>query len=211
MPTISQNVVFHFIIVVFFVNQFVVNATPTNDDDDNTFCTNDYFNVTDKPVLGNGHIAYIPFGDSIYMNGLYNGQNDNTHRARIPNYANIYIENCGSFTLDLNKLDCAYELSVQQAVFRTIKSYFDDMTNNITVEHIQYAHRFFDSAIVNTIYVKRNEATRSEGMLSIGLTNNSYFHLFTFFRPQSKQILYKFPRNFDRTKFIRFPFFLCRF
>lgn len=117
--------------------------------------TDDYFNVKDKPVLGNGHVAYVPFTDSIYMNGLYNGVNESTHRARIPNYANIYFDRCGSFTSDLNKLRCKYELDMQFAVFRT-KADFENGT--ISVEHIQYAHRYYDSVIVNMFKLWRNDA-----------------------------------------------------
>jgi protein-glucosylgalactosylhydroxylysine glucosidase len=34
--------------------------------------------------VGNGHIATVVFSDSIYMNGIYNGRNSTSHRARIP-------------------------------------------------------------------------------------------------------------------------------
>lgn len=115
--------------------------------------TSDYFNVTDKPVLGNGHVAYVPFADSIYMNGLYNGNGDSTHRARIPNYANIYFERCGSPASDLNKLRCTYELDMQQAVFRS-RADFED--GSFSAEHIQYAHRHFDAAIVSAFTLRRS-------------------------------------------------------
>lgn len=120
--------------------------------------TSNYFNVTDKPVLGNGHIAYVPFADSIYLNGLYNGNGDNTHRARVPNYANIYFERCGSFASDLNKLRCTYELDMQQAVFRA-RADFEN--GSFSAEHIQFAHRHFDAAIVSTFTLRRSSSTGS--------------------------------------------------
>ncbi|CAF2684788.1 unnamed protein product [Rotaria sp. Silwood2] len=40
------------------------------------------------PYIGNGHVATVVFSDFIYMNGLYNGENGTSHRARIPSTLN---------------------------------------------------------------------------------------------------------------------------
>ena len=40
------------------------------------------------PSLGNGQLALVPFSDTITVNCLYNGHSWNSHRARLPNYAN---------------------------------------------------------------------------------------------------------------------------
>lgn len=128
-----------------------------NSDNNHIFKTNNFFNVSDKPVLANGRIGYVPYGDSIYMNALYNGRGGSSHRARIPNFANIHFEHCGSptLTLDPNKLACSYSLDVHQGVFRTNVKFHN---GDFSVEQTQYAHRYFDSVIVNSLQLKRNAA-----------------------------------------------------
>lgn len=124
----------------------------------NVFCATEYYNVSDKPVLANGHVGYVPFSDSIYMNGAFNGYKGRSHRARIPNYANIYIDSCGpSKTFDSR---CTYALDVQRAVFE-INTTFDN--GNIIVKHSQYAHRYYGAAIINTIHIKRKTVNASGG------------------------------------------------
>lgn len=120
------------------------------------FVATEYFDVVDKPVLANGHIAYVPFSDSIYMNGLFNGFiRTSSHRARIPNFANIHFESCGSArTADESR--CTYKLDIEQALFQTNADFFD---GNVTVKHTQYAHRYFDRVIVNTIKLRRKSNT----------------------------------------------------
>lgn len=124
------------------------------------FSATEYYNVSDKPVLANGHIGYVPYSDSIYMNGVFNGFKGSSHRARIPNYANIYVESCGpAKELDF---ECTYALDVQRAVFEMEASLED---GNILVRQTQYAHRYYDRAIVNTIHLKRN-SVNSRGELN---------------------------------------------
>ena len=43
------------------------------------------------PSLGNGQLAFVPFSDTITVNCLYNGDSWNSHRARVPNYANYVL------------------------------------------------------------------------------------------------------------------------
>ncbi|CAF1479752.1 unnamed protein product [Didymodactylos carnosus] len=43
------------------------------------------------PYVGNGHIATVVLSNSVYMNGIYNGENGTSHRARIPSTHNWYI------------------------------------------------------------------------------------------------------------------------
>ena len=63
------------------------------------------------PYVGNGHLATTIFGDSVFMNGLYNGKEDKSHRAHIPNLHNFNILNTKSelfnykqYALDLKSL-----------------------------------------------------------------------------------------------------------
>lgn len=122
-------------------------------------CENNYiFNVNnlrnshdiEMPVLANGHIAFVPDGNSIYMNGVYNGFMGESHRARIPNLAQIQFEPCGWMNA---APECTYTVDMRRAVF-AISTDFTD--GGVTVEQIQYAHRHFDRAIVNQITIRRN-------------------------------------------------------
>lgn len=37
------------------------------------------------PYVGNGHLAATIFNNQLYVNGLYNGEEGESHRARLPN------------------------------------------------------------------------------------------------------------------------------
>ena len=39
------------------------------------------------PEVGNGHLATVVQGDTMFMNGLYNGKAGASHRARVPSPA----------------------------------------------------------------------------------------------------------------------------
>ena len=42
--------------------------------------------------VGNGHLATIVYSETVYMNGLYNGERGESHRARIPSRINVSME-----------------------------------------------------------------------------------------------------------------------
>lgn len=152
----------------------------------NDFCENDYVfrvnsvhsdqvaaagNDIEMPVLANGHIAFVPNGDSIYMNGVYNGFMGETHRARIPNFAHIRFEPCGWYRTNLThhhhhqhqnqqqnvQKNAAplwtHTLDIRQAVFT---SQTDFVNGQFTIKQTLYAHRYFDRAIVNQVTIRRN-------------------------------------------------------
>lgn len=121
------------------------------------FVSNNFWNVNDKPVLANGHVGFIPYGDSIYMNGLYNGLKGDSHRARIPNYRNIQFEPCTQSANDSKT--CSYALDIYNGVFRTQVQLND---GDFLVEHIQYAHRYYETALVNQIRLKRNQVSTED-------------------------------------------------
>ncbi|CAF3842733.1 unnamed protein product [Rotaria sordida] len=56
--------------------------------------------------VGNGHVATVIFSDFIYMNGLYNGANGTSHRARIPSTHNWQFK-LESLSSSLYSLDVA--------------------------------------------------------------------------------------------------------
>lgn len=150
-----SNSVFHILLVVFvfselnsFFNYHKVNGKIAN----GIFESENFWDVADKPVMANGHIGFVPYGESIYMNGLYNGYKGESHRARIPNNANIQFEPCTRETNVTSAHKCSYALDIFNGIFRTQSQLNDGL---FTVEHIQYAHRFYDTAIVNHIRLKR--------------------------------------------------------
>lgn len=121
---------------------------------DGVFVSDVYWELNDKPILANGHIGFVPYGESIYMNGLYNGERDKSHRARIPNYGNVQFVPCSqTFNLHSKAEMCSYGLDINNGIFRTQTDISD---GHFTVEHIQYPHRYYDIAIVNHIRIKRN-------------------------------------------------------
>lgn len=125
---------------------------------DGIFESTDYWAIADKPVLANGHIGFIPYGDSIYMNGLYNGYTDNSHRARIPNVGNVQFEPCIREHSAMGS-SCIYAMDIYNGVFRTSANV---SAGQFSVEHIQYAHRYYDLAIVNHIKINREKQTDQE-------------------------------------------------
>lgn len=58
------------------------------------------------PYVGNGHLASTIFNNAIFLNGLYNGQRGESHRARLPNFHNFsFISPAGKFTSQQYILD----------------------------------------------------------------------------------------------------------
>lgn len=41
--------------------------------------------------VGNGHLATIVYSETVFMNGLFNGERGDSHRARIPSRINVRI------------------------------------------------------------------------------------------------------------------------
>lgn len=119
------------------------------------FESSHFWTIDSKPVMANGHIGIVPYGDSVYMNGLYNGHEGHSHRACIPNYGNIQFDPCTRNASKINEI-CSYALDIYNGVFRT-NVQLD--AGNFTVEQIQYVHRYHETAIVNHIRLKRNKQT----------------------------------------------------
>ena len=43
------------------------------------------------PAVGNGHIATQVYHDTIYVNNVYNGYGNDSHRSRVPSTAAIQV------------------------------------------------------------------------------------------------------------------------
>ncbi|XP_063701061.1 protein-glucosylgalactosylhydroxylysine glucosidase-like [Culicoides brevitarsis] len=94
------------------------------------------------------------------MNGVYNGKEGDSSRARIPNWANIRMDYCTSRQSN----ECEWNLNVKDGVFReTIR------TKDFHLEHVIFAHRIFNRAIINQISVTR---LSNNGDLTLKLSQN---------------------------------------
>ena len=119
-------------------------------------CDNYVFEITQLnnsnvlPSLSNGHIGFVVYSDSVHLNGLYNGRRGESHRARVPNYARVEFEYCGSFPQNGNI--CTYTLDMRRGVFTTKSFYANGL---IDVALTTYPHRYFDKTIVNHLTVNR--------------------------------------------------------
>lgn len=119
--------------------------------DNYVFETKDFRDRTIIPTLSNGHLGFVAYGDSVHMNGLYNGKTGESHRARIPNYGRIQYEYCGVFTSGGD--DCTYTLDMRQGLFRTTSNNQNDAVH---VQLETYPHRFYEKTIVNHLTIHRN-------------------------------------------------------
>lgn len=52
------------------------------------------------PYVGNGHLASTVFDKSIYLNGLYNGNRGESHRASLPSIHNFLLNSPDSVFKD---------------------------------------------------------------------------------------------------------------
>ncbi|XP_041778420.1 protein-glucosylgalactosylhydroxylysine glucosidase-like isoform X2 [Anopheles merus] len=102
------------------------------------------------PTLANGHLGFVVYGYSVHLNGVYNGLKGVSHRARIPNYANIQLANCSS--LQTQPRNCHYQLDMRSGKFRTT---LEDPAGGYRVQHEVYPNRHFDQTIVNRIHLRR--------------------------------------------------------
>lgn len=96
--------------------------------------------------VGNGHVATTVYTDTVYMNGFYNGERGESHRARIPSMNNIRLDRTG-----LEILEEGFGLDVGNGTFFERFS-----TADFTVVQRTFAHRFYHKVIVTQIDIKTN-------------------------------------------------------
>ena len=99
------------------------------------------------------------------MNGLYNGKKGLSHRASIPNYANIKIANSHDHNFsqgDDHQNDDADKRSNFMYRLDTYNGLFEvnivEPANGYEVRHFIYPHRYYSRAIVNLIEIHRHHA-----------------------------------------------------
>ncbi|CAL8123676.1 unnamed protein product [Orchesella dallaii] len=93
--------------------------------------------------VGNGHVATTVYTDTVYMNGLYNGERGESHRARIPS-GNFIRMNPPSAQVQ----NQTFALDVAKGVF------FERLTvGGARVEQRTFAHRYYTKVIVTQLQV----------------------------------------------------------
>ncbi|KAG4071845.1 hypothetical protein HA402_006006 [Bradysia odoriphaga] len=110
------------------------------------------------PTISNGHIGFTVLSDSVYLNGLYNGLKGLSHRARIPNEMNINIVS-PSIT---NK---TFTFNAKSGTFQ-----IDMIGPDYSIVHRIYAHRFYNRAIINQVYIYR---LNYEGDITVDVNRNT--------------------------------------
>lgn len=112
------------------------------------------------PTLGNGHIAVTVYDDAMYMNGLYEGTGENSHRAKIPvvlmgrvNFSSIEIDKRAIRKYTLNSRD-GYFLETIDCEFAYI-------------EHRIYTHQKYIRLFVSDFYARRKPESRSGGVIEL--------------------------------------------
>ncbi|CAH1792620.1 unnamed protein product, partial [Owenia fusiformis] len=97
-----------------------------------------------RPPIGNGHIATNVLSDTIYMNGVFNGYADDSHRARIPS----------TVAIDVVKEDTrenrTYILNMKDGMFiQTISR------SQANIELRYFAHRHMTRLLICEISLER--------------------------------------------------------
>jgi len=103
------------------------------------------------PTLANGHVGFTLFGDSLLINGLYNGNLGYSHRARIPNYSNYQITEC-AYPSPTAPTNCIYRMLADKGMFEVV--YTSPDGSYTLTQHI-FAHRFYNRAVINQFTIKR--------------------------------------------------------
>ncbi|XP_050405226.2 protein-glucosylgalactosylhydroxylysine glucosidase [Patella vulgata] len=103
------------------------------------------------PEIGNGHIATVIHSDTICMNGLYNGANTSSHRARIPSIVSLIVDSIktsnGSYTKK-------YLLDMKNGIFR--ERFFGE---DYRIEIRTYAHRILTRVMAVEVDIEKDGLT----------------------------------------------------
>ncbi|XP_077992893.1 protein-glucosylgalactosylhydroxylysine glucosidase-like [Glandiceps talaboti] len=112
------------------------------------------------PSVGNGHIATVIYSNSTYINGVYNGKEGFSHRARLPSKNAIRVH----FDEDVEReLSRRYRLNVRNGVWQEVIQHPQfAVTVNI------YAHQYFTRLLVTQVEFSRT-TSRSDDTKNIQL------------------------------------------
>lgn len=94
------------------------------------------------PSIGNGHVATVIRGDAVFMNGLYNGHNITSHRAKMPA---VFIRNINSSSFQEQRftLDFAAGMFVEEIAAK-----------DVSVKIKMFAHRTIKQLLVTMVTVQ---------------------------------------------------------
>ncbi|KAK7507084.1 hypothetical protein BaRGS_00001935 [Batillaria attramentaria] len=96
------------------------------------------------PEIGNGHVATVVQSETIYMNGLYNGLNTTSHRARIPSTAAVKITHIATSENVISK----YRMDFGKGVFSEVH-----VGESFQIQLRRYAHRTLPTLLVTELVV----------------------------------------------------------
>ncbi|KAL4217202.1 hypothetical protein ACF0H5_023655 [Mactra antiquata] len=99
-----------------------------------------------RPPIGNGHVATNVLSDAVYMNGLYNGLEDRSSRARLPAFVAIDIDSGNQHSIHRRYILDLYNGTFSQK-FTTSKA-------NVDITYL--AHRIHTRLLITRISIKRN-------------------------------------------------------
>ncbi|XP_050079092.1 protein-glucosylgalactosylhydroxylysine glucosidase-like [Anopheles maculipalpis] len=119
------------------------------------------------PTLANGHLGFTVLKDAVYMAGLYNGAGGLSHRARIPNIANIQLDNDCYRGADHT---CTVTLDLRGGFFRVN---YVDTERAFRMTHLLYPHALYRRLIVNQFTFER--LTPNAGDISLPLRPGTAF------------------------------------
>lgn len=97
------------------------------------------------PSIGNGHVAVVVKGDTVFLNGLYNGHNITSHRAKLPA---VFIKDIDIKSTDHLKTNYTLDLAAGEfiAYFVSVQIFTSHMLKNVSNEkfppqlHVLYFH-----------------------------------------------------------------------
>ncbi|CAG5116720.1 unnamed protein product [Candidula unifasciata] len=112
-------------------------------------------NTKFMPEVGNGHIATVVQSDTMFMNGLYNGYNKTSHRARIPSTAGYSIDKV--LPAELTR---SYTLDVGRGLFTE-----SHLSDDAKISLRTYAHRLYTSTLVTELVISRRNNDTEVGAL----------------------------------------------
>ncbi|OWF37122.1 protein-glucosylgalactosylhydroxylysine glucosidase-like [Mizuhopecten yessoensis] len=138
------------------------------------------------PTIGNGYLATLVHSDTMYMNGVYNGPNGTSHRARLRSTSSINITDF-SFPVTGRK----YSLDVGRGMY--IEEYTSD---DVRVEMNMYAHQLLNRLLVTEISVVNNGHLSVHMNLSqnIGLPSEDLS-----FQTADREVISQFRKDYGNT------------
>ncbi|XP_046585029.1 protein-glucosylgalactosylhydroxylysine glucosidase-like [Haliotis rubra] len=114
------------------------------------------------PEIGNGHVATVVKGDSMFMNGLYNGKERDSHRARLPSTVAVSIT-----SITPSNVTKKFVLDIGRGVY--YERYNGD---GFYVELRIYAHRVVTSVLAIELIIADTSGNRN-GNITVTLNVNN--------------------------------------